>query len=518
MTPRARLGSASLTAAAAARAAAATLAAATLAAATLAAATLAPSVAHASALDRQVAQLVVALELEQAPGFSLGADLALGVTTYPTGGGDGLPELVLGLLRARLEELGARALVVLPFQAAADLAALEEAARAGGAEWLLQITIGPASAARTRLDARLRAVDRGLWVAPPAPGASGIYASAELLLDPPPGLGRVGDTDPRPVRGGGREPSRASTSIGRFGSSPARLATLDERVLALAACRFGGPAARELVFALGERTLYAFSFDGRALSRAAALDLSSLSRARAPARDPLGTLVCGRSELLLGHGALERGHTIEVVVPAGEDRDRPAGPAPRAGPRELGLRFGRTLPGLPLGVLPGGKVLFGDVDGGRNRLGRLLRADGIARETRAPLEDVLLDPDLPAGSRAFGVSVAHQLVRLGDDLELSEAVVGTGAGARVFTSGETVLAVTTSSISSGDRDRLRLWALEPRAARRLDALDVGGGVFATVIVGPALGPRELLFAAWRGGARKSELYAVDLASAAGDGR
>ena len=96
-------------------------------------------------------------------------------------------------------------------------------------------------------------------------------------------------------------------------------------------------------------------------------------------------------ELYFGTSSLRTGHVVRAEMKRPKQKD-------------LELRVVRTVEGLPLGYLSGGKLLLAAADGGKNRLSSAFRLESggksTAREVSAALLDLALDPAAPTGYRA----------------------------------------------------------------------------------------------------------------------
>jgi hypothetical protein len=449
----------------------------------------------ASPLDKAATELVEKLAIANVSGFNLASDVAVEVTTRGGAGGDQsrLGRALSGLVRARIETLGVRSSFAVetggdPEQAARDL----------GAEWLLAIAAEPVGKDALRLWAELRAIDRGLWAPVPKPGMSTIYATAELTTKLDPSIEALLAT-PEPTR---EVPRPAGEGGLRFDGAPARLFTVDDRVLALAICEVGGRRAPVLAV-LESRSLELYEIDEpRAHRRLAVVDLSSAPRASEPSREPIGALACEKGEIALGTSGMRLGQLLRAE-------------ATRSG--EIAIRPVRTLEGVPLGYLPGGRIVLGAVDGGRSRYASALRVDSAGkvseRDLGAALLDVSLDPSAPAGFRAIGVAVDHRLVRLGDDLDKIQPVAPSGVGVRIVAEEKSAYFIVTSSEADENRDKIALLSLDGGAAKRLDVAEIEGSVFATAIGSIAADARALFAAAYHPGLNRTDVLALRLAPA-----
>jgi hypothetical protein len=471
-----------------------------------------PAIAHGGSLDQAATTVLQHLDLSGVPGFGIRDPLAIAVIARQDSADDvssGEAPLITrplaSLLRSRLEQQGATALFVL--DAPASAAEAEVIAREAGAEWLLLVSVEPVAREALRMWTELKMVDRGLWIQPPDPGAATIYATAEDSL-------RIDDTlKSLLARTEIRTEKLHSDSHDalRLDGVPMRIASFEDRVLAMAACDppTGGKTA--LVLVLDTKSIAALSFEGGSLRRIGGLDLTKLPRAGTVSRDPIGAIACSRSdrtdrrEIVFGSSFLKTGYVARVEP---------------GGAGQMSFTIVRTVEGVPLGFMPGGRMVLADIDGGRNRYSSTLRVEEKGhfadRELRAPLVDLALEPSGPEGYRAIGVSADYRLIRFDDNLEKASPLGSSGAGIRIVGDGDSPALVATSSAALPDRDRVRLLALAKNGVRRLDAIDVEGSVYATAIGSiRTLDARDLIIASYRAPLKRTEIIAVKLVAPRG---
>jgi hypothetical protein len=459
-----------------------------------------PSIAAASSLDRAAARIVEQLELPGVAGFDLKEHLAIAVIARSTPDVDAEPAMVkpLGsLLQSRLEQLGARSLSMVDNPPSS--AEAERIAREAGAQWLLVVSVEPITRDVLRLWAEVKMVDRGLWLPEPRPGEATIYATAEESI-------RLDDTlrsllarsDPRDP-----DPHPHPPDALHLDGAPMRIATVEDRVLALSACEIAG---RSVLFLLDSKSFIAFTYEGGTLRRSGSIDLGKLPKASTVSRDPIGSIACGpsdkseRREVAFGSSALRSGQVLRV-------ESRKTG--------EVALSFARTIDGVPLGYLAGGRLVLGSIDAGRSRWASPLAIEDkgrtVERSIRTGLVDLALEPAAPQGFRAVGVGTDYRLMRFTDDLEKSVPFGSSGVGVRIVGDGDSIVLVATSSASTADRDRVRLLAPDHGVLKRLDSIDVDGSVYATAIGAlRAQDTRDLILAAYRPQERRTDILAIRL--------
>lgn len=413
-------------------------------------------------------RLVSELTLPSVTGFDLDQDLAVGAV----GRGaalDAIADRVAGFVA----QLGARRPVLLA--PSPDLARAAERARAAGAEWLLLLERdGP------RVVASLRAVEPdGLWG--PAPARPASFAQAALELgDPEPVL-------PAPPAGPPPEPASPLSAPG-----PAlKIAEVEARVLALAACRDPDEATPERLAVLTEAGVRLYE-DARGHLRPV-MDLAAgdRPRARTPVRDPVGQLVCRGRALAFGHGRLERGYLLDLEAP-----DAPW----------------RPLPGIPHGFDREGRLLVSGFAGGTNVLSAppvwvrpgLGGAEAPATEAWPPAFARGFDADRPQGWRAVALGIDGRWWRAG-----GAVAVETGYGASLRALGGSLVAVSTARRLDGGRDRVRVWDAA-RGAPLGPPLEIEGEVHASAIVRRFEGKLGVLLAAWRPELSRTDLLLVPL--------
>lgn len=493
--------------------------------------------ARAGELDRAARALVGGLELTLVPGFHREDDLAI-VLDLPgpdvASGRSRLAAALEGLIRAELEAEIAGSVFTLPKgaggapgpRAGQDLAA---EARAQGAEWLLIVRGDRVGPELLRLFGELRPVDRGLWTPPPAAALVAATASGDVHLDPAlarlasladpgaaggenpgtaqPGYSRAAGGAGGGVGGGaadGQAPARVTPLA--FAGPPARLATVDQAVIALALCA-PAPGSPALLFVLSPAVLRAYAREPGATGRlrlAGTLDLAERARATTPARAPLGAVLCapGRpGRVAFGSTSLANGWLAEVQ------------------PRRDGavtITLERALDGLPLGA-GAGDLILGMAAAAHGRFGPRVHfgagggAGGGHAEADLGEEFVAATFGPPASGAqlsAYVLTSAGAVLRADGGNPPREITRG-GLGLQRIT-GEhgDVLLTSTPSVEPA-RDRLSLLALSGETVRPIDQVDLEGPVRATAVDGSSDGG-EVIVATGRGGAAAAELWAIRL--------
>ncbi len=429
--------------------------------------------AQAGELDRGVTRLVDELELPAIPGFSPAMDLAVVVLSESPGS----PTVrgVTGLLRARLYALGVK--TVLELDPAANDAETERRARDAGAELLLVVRAQNV-AGKLSLESELRGIDRGLWV---RSEKAAIYATAEETIDDA-GRGAVAIHTPALTV---EEPAEGL----RFEGAPQRIATLTDRVMAIASCDVGLPGG-ETLFVLTKRWLYAYLYSGTGYAKkAAALELYNLERSKERTREPFGVLSCGSArELALGSSELKDGQLVRAKMQG----------------QETILGVTRTFTGWPIGEISPGKWAFAHVDAGRARLSASIELEGGGKKSlEAPVLEMVVDR-----GRAVALTERYRVVRFSEELDAPVVIGTSGVGMSLFDAPAELLVATSSAAKN--RDRLRLLPFD-RSKKERRSVELDGAIHATTVAKMSAELRAVIAAAYRDG--KTEIFALPLKGA-----
>lgn len=359
------------------------------------------------------------------------ADLCVVVRVEP-GGSDArldLQRVLGGLARAELQRRGFTRVIECAGEDTRERA--DQAARAAGADGLLWIELG---AAPSLLRGELRAIDPGLWIAPPAADRVAIHAVARTPLDEKLLAAWTAEPQPLEPRPGPRAPK--VTRIGR----------LAQRVLALAACDLTGDGKPELIVVSDE--LLVLRLDRPLLEPLARLGFDPLPPALHPVRDPIAGVVCadldgdGTVELAHGHSSFARGRVATVQRTAGG----------------LKLEPGRELQGIPLALIARGTLLSAHSDGGTNRWARDVWIGPPASGRVVLLPRPFFDVAAHEG-QVLVVDDQYRVDALDAGLSRTMSLGSSGRAPLLLPSGPRRIAVRTSSRASGYSDELALGEL-----------------------------------------------------------
>lgn len=464
-----------------------------------------------SGLERSVEELVDRLQLPRG-GADPGTDVGLSVLATPISAADEahsreeITRLLTGLLIAKLTEAGFSSIHVLDAASSLEpLSSLDGRAREMGAEMLLLVQVEAGHRGSVGIAAELRAIDPGLWTRPPIAEHTPILRAAQVDA-------RVGEEIDRLLSGTSIGPADPRAKRVRFEAAPIKIGSLEGRILALASCEVAA-GRPHLIFALARDAIHAYLFEKGALHESASLDLRPLPRSPEPAREPIGALACTpRSDLtrpeagllLAGVSDLQNGISVRASL------SPPSAGRPGGG---IDLQIAGEVPGIPIGYLPGARMLIASLDGGRSRWSRVLRLEGHRESSSRTLESALIElaiePRAPQGSRVFGVSEDYRLLDLGDDLERAVPITTSGVGIAIVPHDHGLAIIATSSEDRGSSDELRLIHLG--GGGRTPSLEIAGGVQATALSrlrDPST--RDLIVAAWRKDLARTDLLRVPL--------
>lgn len=429
-------------------------------------------------LDRAVTSVVSDLKLSSVDGFDLGADLGVVVRM------DGAPDraavapLIRGIVTARLEQLGASAVLAVPV--VPEAMDIDESARRAGAEWVLEVRGDRVQKDRLRLFATLRRVDRGLWAPPPNGDTTSIYALAENTVHlpaaaapPPPNV------DPPPTSET-KTPKLVGPAVG-IGKVPGR-------VIAIGACRMTEAETDQLVV-VTDRAAIVFSYDRRRVRRIAQLDLSSYPLAPSRVRDPIGAATCGmelggRRVVGVGTSELERGYVLSLT-------------ARRRGRFVLSVEH--ELPGIPLGRI-GDDWILAWPDAGTNVWGASLarhRGDRPARfDARATYALAVLD------GAWYAVSTGYDLLFGRSGLDAPDVLGKSGAAIATMPDPPLVVFSAAKLKAGADAITLRTVSETPSTVR------VRAAIHALTIGRFREARTDVIAAAWRPAERQTDLFAI----------